>query len=190
MLFRSITVKEFPGGSIIYSYSGILSDAPEGMYEYLFLQPRFNSKLILRNLPSRPNPEVTITLTNGAGNPVGIGLINMGSYQSLAGVFGATKYGATAEPISNSYIKVNPDGTVVIVRRSSATNMRASVQMEIAQADKALAIIQNVLDVPVSFIGSDVAGYAGLNVFGLGSATVSYDNPGFGTVNVTVKGMI
>ena len=68
------------------------------------------------------------------------------------GEWGGTQYGASAEPVSYSYIKTNADGTTTIVRRNAATSMRASIILPRDQADYALACIQEVLDKPVSWV--------------------------------------
>ena len=188
----AVTLKDEPGGAVIYSYAGGLSEDPLGWYEFLFAPLKPITKLILKGLPIRPNAELSVTVTSGAGNPVGIGMLNLGDYRSLVGegAWGGTQQGASAEPVSYSYVKTNPDGTTQIVRRTSATGMRATVMLPRDQADAALALIQEVLDVPVSWIATDVPGYAGLNVFGLGSASVSYDGFAHASLNINVKGLI
>ena len=77
---------------------------------------------------------------------------------------GGTRTGATAEPKTFSFIRTNEDGTVEIVRRGSATDLRAKVIMPAAQASRAVSIVQQVLDVPVSIIATTAEGYDYLNV--------------------------
>jgi hypothetical protein len=188
----TVSIKDAPAGATIFSHTSSLSEDPPGWYEFLFSPLKLMTKLILKNLPIRPNAELTIAVTTGAGNPVAIGMINVGDYRALAGdgEWGGTQFGASAEPISYSYTTVNPDGTTAIVRRTSATGMRATVMLPRDQADRALALIQEVLDVPVSWVASDIPGYAGLNVFGLGSASVNYDGYNHASLNLNVKGLI
>lgn len=188
----SITLKDAPGGATLWTYSGSLYQPPLGWYEYLFGGLRQINRLQFHDLPIRPTAELTITVTASSGQPVGIGMINVGDRISLIGTgdWGGTQYGANAEPTSYSYIKTNADGTTSIVRRPYATGMRATIALPRDQADAALEVIRNLLDVPVSWIATDTQGYDGLNVFGLGSATVSYDSFATATINLTVKGMI
>ncbi len=119
-------------------------------------------------------------------------MLNVGDYRSLLGdsEWGGTQYGASAEPVSYSYIKTYPDGTTKIVRGTSATSMRATVMLPRDQADYALSCVQEVLDMPVSWVATDVKGYAGLNVFGLGSGSLTYDGFSHASLNINVKGMI
>lgn len=185
----AITVKDAPGGATIYSNTVSLLENPTGWWEFLFLPVRQISKIILTNIPIRPTAELTITLT---GATVEVGMINVGDYKSLIGDgdWGGTQYGASAEPVSYSYIKTNADGTTTIVRRNAATSMRASIILPRDQADYALACVQEVLDVPVSWVATDANGFTGLNVFGLGSGSLSYDSFNIATLDLSVKGMI
>lgn len=185
----AITVKDAPGGATIYSNTVSLLEDPLGWWEFLFLPTRQISKLILTDIPIRPTAELTIVIT---GATCAVGMINVGDYKSILGesVWGGTQQGAKAEPVSYSYIKTNADGTTTIVRRNAATSMRASVILPRAAADYALQCVQEVLDVPVSWVATDANGYAGLNVFGLGSGSLSYDTFNTATLDISVKGMI
>jgi len=187
----SISIKDAPGGSVIYTNSGGLSEDPIGWYEYLFAPLRIIDKLIISGLPIRPAAELTVTISAATGAPVGIGMINVGDFADLldGADWGGPQYGATSEPVSYSYIKVNTDGTTSIVKRVAATSMRVSVQMPAAQADYALQRVRQVLDVPVSWIVNE-PGFSGLNVFGLGSAVLNYDQFGSAKIDLTVKGFI
>lgn len=188
-----ISIKDAPGGTVIYNQSVPLYESAAGWYEYLFVQPQLLTKLIISDLPIRPSAELSITVSAASGAPVQVGMIVVGDYQSLVGdlaEFGGTKYGATAEPVTYSYIDTDEYGNVKIKRRHNATSMRATVVLPQAHVDRALAMIQGVLDVPVAFVAVDQSGYAGLNVFGLCSARVSYDSFNDGTIDMTVKGMI
>jgi hypothetical protein len=188
----SITVKDTPGGTVIDTRTGYLTDDPAGWYEYLFGAPRTVNKVVQTGLPIRPTAEITITITAATGQPVGIGMIVLGDYTSLVGEgdWGGTQYGAKAEPVTYSYIKTNTDGTTAIVRRHAATNMRVTIAMPRTEADAVLQAVQQVLDVPVAWVATSAAGYRGLNVFGLGSGSMSYDSFGIATLEINVKGMI
>lgn len=189
----SVVIKDESGGSIIYSHVAPLYEDPAGWYEYLFVAPRAITQVSKTNLPIRPDAEVSITVSAASGQPVGIGMITLGDMVDLLGdlaEFGGTEYGATAEPTTYSYIKTDDFGNTTIVRRHRATGMNASVALPRINADEALRQIQTVLDVPVAWVATDAAGYAGLNVFGLGSARMSYDSPEIAKLQITVKGMI
>lgn len=188
----TLTVKDVSGGSTICSSSGYLYADPVGWYEYLFGTLRNVDKLVFTDIPPRPAAEITLTITAGTGEPVGLGLMVIGDYVSLVGSgdWGGTQYGASAEPVTYSYIKTNDDGTTTIVRRHSATNLRVTVTMPREEADAVLQSIQSVLDVPVAWIATSAPGYAGLTTFGLGSGSMQYDSYGTANLQITVKGLV
>lgn len=189
----SITIKDAPGGATIYSRTGYLTQDPQGWYEYLFVAQPAVDKLVLQNLPIRPTAEITITITAATGQPVGIGMIVVGDFVPIVGdtaEWGGVQYGATAEPVTYSYINTDEYGNTTIVRRHAATNMRATVMLPRKYADAALQRLQSVLDQPVACIATTSTGYDGLNVFGLiSTAPVSYDSFGTASIDINVKGL-
>ena len=189
----SITIKDAPAGATIYSKTGFLTQDPQGWYEYLFVAQPALDKLVLQNLPIRPTAEITITITAATGQPVGVGMIVVGDFVPLVGdtaEWGGVQYGATAEPVTYSYINTDEYGTTTIVRRHAATNMRCTVMMPRQFADAALQRLQTVLDQPVACIATTSKGYDGLNVFGLISTSpVSYDSFNTASIDIQVKGL-
>lgn len=190
----SLTVRDAPDGSVIYSRSGFLADDPAGWYEYLFVPRPVRNKLVFTGIPIRPAAQLTLTISAAAGQPVGLGMLVPGDFAPLisdAAGWGGTEAGAQAEPVTYSYIKTNDDGTTSIVRRHSATNLRCTVRLPRQHADAALALLQRVLDKPVAWVASNAPGYAGLNVFGLAtSAPVRYDSFNLASIDLNVKGLI
>lgn len=188
----SLTVKDAPGGSTIYSSSGYLLDDPLGWYEYLFASPKYIKKLVFTDIPIRPTAELTLTITAATGQPVGLGMLVVGDYRSLAGggEWGGGLHGSSAEPITYSYINTADDGTTSIVRRNAATNLRVTVAMPREEADAVLQAMQDVLDTPVAWIASSKVGYRGLTTFGLGSGSMSYDSFDIATLTINVKGLV
>ena len=189
----SITIKDAPAGATIYSKTGFLTQDPQGWYEYLFVAQPALDKLVLHNLPIRPTAEITITITAASGQPVGIGMIVVGDFVPVVGdtaEWGGVQYGATAEPVTYSYINTDEYGTTTIVRRHAATNMRCTVMMPRQFADAALQRLQSVLDQPVACVATTSKGYDGLNVFGLISTSpVSYDSFNIASIDINVKGL-
>ena len=189
----SITIKDAPAGATIYSKTGFLAQDPHGWYEYLFVAQPAVEKLVLHNLPIRPAAETTIAVTAATGQPVGVGMIVVGDFAPLVGdtaEFGGVQYGASAEPVTYSYINTDEYGTTTIVRRHAATNMRCTVMMPRQFADAALQRLQSVLDQPDACIATTSKGYDGLNVFGLiSSSPVSYDSFNIASIDINVKGL-
>lgn len=186
----TVSVLDGPGGEAIYSTEMALYADPAGWYEYLFLPAIPREKVVLTGFPLRPGAVLRIEV---AGAQVAVGLIAVGDYRSIFGDVSepaGVMWGASVEPVTYSYIKTNDDGTTRIVRRSSATGLRCNVHLPLASANYALSSVRAVLDVPVAWIGPNVAGLEGLNVFGLGSGSLVYDGPRHATLSLSVKGLI
>lgn len=187
----SVSIKDAPGGTVVYTSSGGLVEPARDRYDYYFGGLRKLSKTLQSSITPYADPELTITITAGAGVTVKIGMIIIGNLISLVrdGGKGGTLKGATAEPVSYAIITTDKWGNTSIRNGTSATGMDARVVVPQADADFAVDTIRSVLGVPAGFVATKKAGYAGLNVFGLGSGAVSYE-AGHAVINLTVKGMI
>ena len=193
----SVVVKDSPGGTIIYSQTTDLYEQARGLYELLFSPLRQLTQLARRGIEISPTAELTVTIDSGSGDPVELGMLNIGDFAPLIGEtefrqaqFGGTEYGAAAQPKTYSYIKFDADGTVEIKRRGSATDLRGSCVIPQEQADSAVALIQSVLDKPVSCIATTAQGYDYLNVFGLLSGDATAEGPTHARFDYQVQGMI
>lgn len=188
----TLTVKDEAGGTTLYTRTGYLYADPIGWYEYLFGALKSVNKLVFTGIPPRPEAEVTLTITAASGEAVGLGMFAVGDYVSLAGEgdWGGALQGASAEPVTYSYIKTNADGTTSIVRRHAATNLRVTVALPRTEADAVLQAMQDVLDVPVAWIATDAQGYVGLTTFGIGSGSMRYDSFSVANFEINVKGLV
>lgn len=185
-----MTIKSGPGGAVLETRTYSLYEDSLGLYEYLFTPARPKSQVIADGLPIHPTAEVTFTITGPS--TVGLGMSAMGQAREIVDPesWGGTEYGASVEPTSFSRIKTDDFGKTKIKRGPAATGMRATVVLPLAEANSALQSIRQVLDVPVSVVVSDLPNYAGLNVYGLANAVLTYDTPVTSKLAVTVKGMI
>jgi hypothetical protein len=184
----AVTVKDGPGGAVLFADTYDLTESAGGLYEYLFSEHRYLDRLIITGLPLHPTAEITLAVTGGG--TVTVGMITLGKYVDLVSSWGGTQYGASAEPMTYSRIKTDEFGNTTIKRGHAATSMRAEVILAREDANYALKTIQSVLDVPVGWVATGYAGYEGLNVFGLGSAVLSYESHVHCKLSITVKGLI
>ena len=102
---------------------------------------------------------------------------------------GGTQYDAQAKPTTTSLFINDGYGGTKIIKRTKGTDMDINVVMPQTDADSALSSLQDVLDVPAAWIGSDALGYAGLNVFGIASGSVKYAGPNHATMSLSIKGL-
>lgn len=189
-----VVVRQGAGGTIVYD-SGVrnLIFPGLGFWEYYHSPAAILDKTVFKDIPLCLNPEVTITISGATGSAVAVGMIAIGDLRPLldaSGWGGGTQFGAQSKPTTYSYIKRDEYGNVTIQKRSAATDMRITVQMPHGQADRALGIIQSVLDVPAAWFATDEEGYSGLNVFGLASATMTYQSYDLDEVTIDVQGFI
>lgn len=188
----AVSIKDAPGGMVVYNYSTDLIELPTDAYDHYFGHIKQLTKVLCKDLIPYADPEVTISVTAAAGITVKAGMIALGDLRTLVTVDGkgGTEYGAKAKPVTYSYISTDTFGVTKIIKRSKATDLDIRVQVPKEDSDAALATIQEVLDVPAAWIGSDVPGFTGLNVFGLASGDVSYDGPEHSVISIQVKGFI
>lgn len=188
----TITVKDAPGGSTIFTHAYDLLKPPVDWYDWAFGIVKPLNKLVVSGLVPYPDAELTISITAATGVTVKAGMVCIGDYRSLLGDgdWGGTTYGASAEPVDYSYVKTDDFGNTSIKKRRNATDMRVKVVLPRSEADAALEIVQEVLSVPCPWIATESPGYAGLNVFGLGSGSLTYDSPSHATLNLYVKGLV
>lgn len=188
----NITIKDAPGGAVIYTFTSDLTEPPLDHYDYYFGRIRPITKIICRNIVPYEDPELTITITAAEGAVVKAGMIAIGDMRELVTVegTGGTQYGASARPVTYSYIATDEFGVTSIKKRHASTDLDIRVEVQKEDADSVLQTLQDVLDIPVCVIGSDAEYFAGLNVFGLLSGGVSYEGPNHSVISMQVKGFI
>ena len=186
----TLSVKDGVGGPEVFAKTLSLLEDPLDWYDWAFGQLKAKTKVLFSDIVPYPDAEATVTVTGLSGTS--IGMLLFGDLRDLTGesTFGGTLAGASAEPITYSYIKTDDYGNTTIKRRGSATDLRAKVVMAKVDADAALASVQSVLDVPCAWVATKATGYEGLSVFGLGSGSLSYDGPTLAVFSINVKGMI
>ncbi len=187
----SISIKSTPGGTTVFNQTLSLLEVPIDHYDYYFGPIRQLTKAFIRDLIPYADPEVTISVTAGVGINVKKGLVVFGDLRKLVTIEGkgGTQIGSQARPTTYSFIKYNDFGRANIVPRDGSTDLDLKVLIPSDDADSALLTLQQVLDTPAAWIGSDVPGFSGLNVYGLASGSMSYDD-GRAYMSIQVRGFI
>lgn len=188
----TVTIKDESGGIVVFNQTYDLTVPPFDWYDWAFGRIRQLTKLTIPDLVPYPNAELTITLTAAAGVVVKVGMIVPGDYISLVGnaSWAGAQYGSSAELVDFSNITTDSYGNTSIRKRRNATDMRATVSIPANQADAAVEIMQSVLAIPCAWVATEFDGFNGLNVFGLGSGSMTYDEYGSASLSIYVKGLV
>lgn len=188
----TVTVKDQPGGTVLYQQQEDLYEPFPDWYEWLFSPYKSLKSLILTDLPGwNDTSELTIQISASGGDRRGVGMIAVGDMASLApSPSWGTEYGATVEPVDYSYIKTDEFGNTVIKKRPFSTGLEVTAIVATEDLDYAMQIIQDVLGTPVAFIATDAKGFQTTNVFGLLSARGTYESHVISRLHISVKGLI
>ena len=182
----SITVRDAPGGTVIYSAEIVLEgSAPADYYEHFFDRFKPARDYLISGLDAYYAAEITLTLSR-ASDLVKCGIMAAGDLKPL----GSTMYGAKCKPKTHSYIDIDDYGTLTIRRRKATTDVSLSAMLKLNEANTVIETIQSVLDVPCAWIGHNLPEYGGLRVFGLGSGELTYDLPKDCKLSLNIQGLI
>lgn len=157
----SISITDGPGGAVIYTYTGTLEGSiVSDWYAYFYEPLQRQRQLVLNNLPAYGTSNVTVTLT-GSGN-IKCGYLIMGTAYDL----GLTQYGATAGIIDYSRKDTSTTGVTTFTKRNFSKRMTARLELNNGQLDKVQRVLSDLRATPAVWIGTEVAGYAALTVYG------------------------
>lgn len=186
------TLKDAPGGTVIWSKTEQLFEQALGLYELLFSPLRALRVVSFDDLPLRPDPELTITITAASGVAVGVGSIMLGDWRNLMGEgkFGGAQYGARMARKSYTYWDEKDDGTYTLMRRPSKRDVSCSVVIDADQAMYADALLEEITDRLVAFEASDLPKYGYLNTAGFVSGDLTADNFSMTKIDLNIKGSI
>jgi len=182
----TITMKDAPGGTTVYSDTITLENSlPPDWYEYFFSPFEQQRDLVINDFPPYLTCELTVQLSISSGN-VECGMFQVGDLRPL----GTTQYDAEAIPKTYSYINIDEFGNNKITRRKSGRDMSLEAVVALEYSDTAVDILTGVLDVPSVWVATTYNDHAALRVFGLGSGSMKYWQPGYNKLRIDVKGLI
>jgi len=182
----TVTVKDAPGGTTVYTETVTLENSyPPDYYEYFFSPFVQLRDFVLDDIPPYLNCEVTFSLTISSGN-VECGMLQVGDLRPL----GITQLNALAIPKTYSYVGVDDFGNNTIVHRKSARDMSLTAYVELDMADTVVDLMTQVIDTPVVYVATSDARFAALRCFGLGKGQLSYDNKKICFLKLDVTGSI
>ncbi|KAK1548209.1 hypothetical protein Q3G72_029596 [Acer saccharum] len=164
----SVTVKDAPGGNVIYSEptTPLEGSMPSDYYDYFFAPFQPLRQLVRTSIDPYSNAELTLTFNRTTGN-VGIGMLAVGLFTGL----GIPQRDAEIDFTDYTLFKTDAYGNSTVVKRPNATNLSVTAIADIARANSIKNTINTILGTPVVVSASGVSGYEWLTVFGLMSAT-------------------
>lgn len=149
----TITVRDGPGGTIVYEYTAGLSGVSvSDWYQYFFFDPLLKrTQIVFKQIPPYVNANVTLVFTAASGQPVSCGACVFGNLSDI----GDTQYGATASIIDYSTKDTDAFGTTTFVKRAYSKRMSAEVFVDNSQLNRIYTLFAAIRATPVVWIGSD-----------------------------------
>ena len=181
-----VTVKDAPGGSILFDDAYSLLDYPgvDLYWEYFFYFPFQLDRLVITGIYPEPTCEVTITV-GITGTNFECGRANFGNLEPL----GIPSYGITAKPRGFRKIITDEFGDVTFVPGRTAVDLSGTCVLDAEDANAAFEIIKRLLNTPVSVIPSLESKYSHLNNFGFVDADITAEGPSHSRITVKMEGI-
>lgn len=149
-----LTVKDAPGGSIIYdSQQSLAGDVVLDWYQYFFFDSTTQrTQAIFFGIPLIGTCEVTLTISAATGNPVSIGQVVAG----IKSVLGKTQYGLSSGILDFSKKETNETfGTTQFIVRAFSKRMSPTIFVDSVQLNRVQRTLYNLRAVPALWIASD-----------------------------------
>ncbi|MES2349145.1 MAG: hypothetical protein V4641_16410 [Pseudomonadota bacterium] len=182
-----ITVKDAPGGNVIYTFAGSLrGNRPSRYWEYWFNEFLTLKSKILTGIPPYSNMELSITLTGSPSGLVKLGVLGVGMVKML----GRTQQGAKAKPKNYGYVKTDVYGQNTYKEGKKALDITGSAIINKDEARQVQDILIAAMGVPCMISCSDMDTYSGLNNFGFLNGEVTYKTSITSEVSFTHEGVI
>jgi hypothetical protein len=157
----AVTVRDALAGAVVYSKTISLDGTIIADWYQYFFEPNVQlGEVVLTDLPPYGDAHITVALS-GSGT-VKCGQLTLGTAYALGG----TQYGANAGIIDYSRKDTSATGATTFVRRRFSKRMSASLMLDTAQINKVQRVLADLRATPCAWIGSDVAGYEPLTLFG------------------------
>lgn len=160
------------------------SSQPDDYWEHFYDPFVTQTEWIQSDIPPYYSVHVTVTMSKAASHP-SLGMLAIGDIKFL----GVTQYGAKVSAKSYSYVDTNQFGEKQIVRGKKATDIAVTARIKTEETPAALKILQDLMDVPCVWWGSDLPNYS-LRTFGLGNGSITYDNFSDALLTLNIEGMI
>lgn len=182
----TVSVKDKVGGKEVFPFAAELECSyPADFYEYCFAPYKQQADILIENIPTYLDPEVTITLSKATGS-VKCGSLQVGDLVPL----GKALSGAKSKPKGSGYIGLNANKeNEVKTRKRPVKDLVATALVDLEAADFVDDTTTALIDVPALWSISGSPQLAALRSFGLGTVELSYDHTSHCILNLNVIGM-
>ncbi len=189
-----ITATAGAGPDLIDAIEVPLWEEAIGLEEYLFGELQRATKYSVRGIPLHPDARYTITVSRtDPGVEAAVGYMSVGQWASFNApgkAVGGTEFGVDATPKSYSWQQDRSDGTYIRRAGRKSTNVTGTCTIDVTDAVRAKAMLDRVLDIPVSVVISDIPAYSFLSNVGFLTGTVRTKNAKEAVLVYNMKGNV
>lgn len=185
----AIEMLETTAGPVVFSETFTTDEyaSADPHWSFYFDGPEQGETISIPGLPVYPGCRVSITLTSYDGQPLQVGLIAFGSYESLGiGTFGF-------EAIYRDYGYTDTDrwGNTVRVPGAKAKDLRGTAFMNASEANGVASTVRRLLDRGAIYVPSPNPEHRFLKTWGLiKPARIQAAGPTHAIVDIEVEGLI
>ena len=156
-----VTVRDGLSGPVVYTRTISLDGSViADWYQYFFELFDQRAEVVLTDLPPYSNSHITISVTGGG--TVSIGVVAAGTVYFI----GDTQQDASVSIIDYSRKETDAFGFTTFVRRAYSKRMNLRLLLTNSQLNKVQRVLADLRASPAAWVGTDVAGYEPLTVYG------------------------
>ena len=156
-----VTVRDGLAGPVVYTRTiGLDGTVIADWYQYFFELFDQRAEVVLTDLPPYSNNHITISVT-GSGT-VSLGVVAAGTVYFI----GDTQQDASVSIIDYSRKETDAFGVTTFVRRAYSKRMNLRLLLANSQLNKTQHVLADLRASPAAYVGTDVAGYEPLTVYG------------------------
>lgn len=186
----SVTVKDSPTGSIIYSETLNLDNSTSNVidwYTYFFEDFDFRTEVVFQNIPPYVNAVIEVTISGAVGALVAIGTCSVGTMIEL----GDTQYGLNYGIRDYSIKETDEFGNTKFVQRAFSKRISPNLMVENTRLNYIGKTLENLRATPTVYIAVDDPIYGGTIVFGfLKDWNIEINYPRHSMISMEVDGLI
>lgn len=186
----SITVKDSPAGSVVYTETVNLDNSVDNVidwYTYFFEDFDIRTEVVFQNIPPYVNAVIEVTISASTGDTVAIGTCSVGTTIEL----GDTQYGLSYGIRDYSIKETDEFGNTRFIQRAFSKRMSPNLMVPNTRLNYISKILENLRATPTVYIAVDDPKYGGTVVFGfLKDWNIEISYPNHSMLSIEVDGLI